>query len=166
MHRVNLNQEQFNQQVINHASFGIALLSPNGLILTVNPAFEQTFGYSTEEFEGMRLEDLSHPEDFGNLHDLKAVLGEETEVQMEKQFITKMEIIFGDSSRSTYSATSRTSQHTSFAKSLTLQSKRNPSNAFRSLLNGIRRLKNITMTPSFLLTLMVESLIPIVWRKR
>lgn len=25
MHRVNLNQEQFNQQVINHASFGIAL---------------------------------------------------------------------------------------------------------------------------------------------
>jgi len=89
MHRVNLNQEQFNQQVINHASFGIALLSPNGLILTINPAFEQIFGYSIEEFEDMRLEDLSHPEDFGNLHDLKALLGEETEVQMEKQFITK-----------------------------------------------------------------------------
>jgi two-component system, sensor histidine kinase len=89
MHRVNLNQEQFNQQVINHASFGIALISPEGLILTVNPAFEQTFGYSREELDCMRLEDLSHPEDPGNNHDLKSILGDLIVVHLEKRFITK-----------------------------------------------------------------------------
>ncbi|WP_082034381.1 PAS domain-containing protein [Cohnella kolymensis] len=45
MHRVNLNQQSFNQQVFEHAPFGIALISPDGLILTVNPAIEQMFGY-------------------------------------------------------------------------------------------------------------------------
>jgi PAS domain S-box-containing protein len=89
MHRVNLNKEQFNQQVINYASFGIALLSSEGLILTVNPAFEQIFGYFKEEFEGMRLEELSHPEELGSLHDLKALMDGETNIQLEKRFVTK-----------------------------------------------------------------------------
>lgn len=89
MHRVNLNQEQFNQQVINHASFGVALFSPEGLILTVNPAFERTFGYSNEELDGMRFEDLFPPEDLNNIHSLKMLLGDKTEVQLEKRLITK-----------------------------------------------------------------------------
>jgi len=75
--------------VINHASFGVALFSPEGLILTVNPAFERTFGYSNEELDGMRFEDLFHPEDLNNIHGLKMLLGDKTEVQLEKRFIAK-----------------------------------------------------------------------------
>ncbi|WP_379139546.1 PAS domain S-box protein [Paenibacillus sp. sgz500992] len=92
MHRVNLNQERFNQQVIDHASFGIALVGPEGVILTVNPAIEQIFGYSTAEFDGMRLENLSHPDDdFRTIHQLKALMGDGTNVQLEKRFISKNE---------------------------------------------------------------------------
>lgn len=91
MHRVNLNQEQFYKQVFDHASSGIALLAPDGMILTVNSAMERIFGYSTAEFDGMRLEDLSHHnDDIRNINDLKALMGEKTEVQVEKQFLTRM----------------------------------------------------------------------------
>lgn len=90
MHRVNLNQERFNQQVIDHAAFGIALMGPDGMILTVNPAMERIFGYSCAEFDGMRLEDFAHPDDdFNNIHELKALMGDQTEVQLEKRFISK-----------------------------------------------------------------------------
>lgn len=91
MHRLNvsLNKEQFNQQVIDHASFGIALLTPDGLVLTANPAFERIFGYSGEELGELRLGDLSHPEDSSSLHDLMALMGESRDVQLEKRFKTK-----------------------------------------------------------------------------
>ncbi|MBT2288475.1 PAS domain S-box protein [Paenibacillus albidus] len=90
MHRVNLNQERFNQQVIDHASFGIALIGPEGVILTVNPAMERIFGYSHAELDGMRLEDLSHPEDdFRNIHELKSLMGDKTDVQLDKRLVSK-----------------------------------------------------------------------------
>ncbi|QSF47831.1 PAS domain S-box protein [Paenibacillus tianjinensis] len=91
MHRVNLNQNQFYQQVFDHASFGIALITPDGMILSVNSAMERIFGYSKAEFDGMRLEDLSHDKDnIRNINDLKALMGDKTEVQLEKPFLTRM----------------------------------------------------------------------------
>lgn len=90
MHRVNLNQQRFYQQVIDHASFGIALIAPDGMILNVNPAIERIFGYSKAEFESMRLEDLSHAnDDVKNIHDIKTFMGDKSEVQIEKRFIAK-----------------------------------------------------------------------------
>lgn len=90
MHRVNLNQELFNQQVFDHASFGIALIGPEDLILTVNPAFERIFCYSAAEFDGMRLEDLSSPDDeLRTVHDLKELMGDQSELQLEKRFVAK-----------------------------------------------------------------------------
>ncbi|CAH1193949.1 Aerobic respiration control sensor protein ArcB [Paenibacillus auburnensis] len=92
MHRVNLNQAQFYQQVFDHASFGIALITPDGMILSVNSAMERIFGYSKAEFDGMRLEDLSPDKDtIRNISDLKALMGDKTEVQLEKQFLTRMD---------------------------------------------------------------------------
>ncbi|WP_127584612.1 PAS domain S-box protein [Paenibacillus koleovorans] len=91
MQRVNLNQESFNQQVFEHASFGIALVAPDGLILTVNPAFEHMFGHTQEEFDGKRFNDLLHPdEEIRSIQDLRARMKDDTtEVQLETQFMKK-----------------------------------------------------------------------------
>lgn len=90
MHRVNLNQERFNQQVIDNASFGIALVGSEGVILTVNPAMERIFGYSKAEFDGMKLQELFNPDDeFGNIHDLRELLGDRTDIQLETRFLSK-----------------------------------------------------------------------------
>ncbi|MBW7453758.1 PAS domain S-box protein [Paenibacillus sepulcri] len=91
MHRVNLNQEAFNQQVFEHASFGIALVAPDGLILTVNPAFERIFGHTGAEFENKLFGDLTHPDDdMASFDDLKALMVDDNrEVQLEKRYIKK-----------------------------------------------------------------------------
>ncbi len=97
MHRVNLNQVTFNQQVFDHASFGIFLISPDGLILIVNPAMEKMFGYSQAEFDGKRIGDFSHPDEAQTyIDDLKALLSNESEVQIEGRYIKKNgEIMWG-----------------------------------------------------------------------
>lgn len=90
MHRVNLNQERFNQQVIDNASFGIALIGSEGVILTVNPAMERIFGYSKAELDGMKLQELFNPDDeFGNIHDLKELMGDRTDIQLETRLLSK-----------------------------------------------------------------------------
>ncbi|AIQ31323.1 histidine kinase [Paenibacillus sp. FSL P4-0081] len=90
MHRVNLNQERFNQQVIDNASFGIALVGSEGVILTVNPAMERIFGYSKAELDGMKLQELFNPDDeFGNIHDLRELMGDRTDIQLETRFLSK-----------------------------------------------------------------------------
>ncbi|MDI4645231.1 PAS domain S-box protein [Cohnella hashimotonis] len=91
MHRVNLDQNSFNGQVFQFASFGVALTDPKGLFLTVNPAMERIFGYSKEEFEGQLFGCFSHPDDpVGSIDELKALMGDtESEWQMEKRFIKK-----------------------------------------------------------------------------
>lgn len=90
MHRVNLNQERFNQQVIDNASFGIALIGSEGVILTVNPAMERIFGYSKAELDGMKLQELFNPDDeFGNIDDLKELMGDRTDIQLETRLLSK-----------------------------------------------------------------------------
>lgn len=91
MHRVNLNPISFNQQVFEHASFGIVLISPDGLVLTVNPAFERIFGYTQQEIDGKRFGDLSHPdEEIKTLHDIRELMGPSNlEIQLEKRYIKK-----------------------------------------------------------------------------
>ncbi|MCM3270760.1 PAS domain S-box protein [Paenibacillus elgii] len=97
MHRVNLNQVTFNQQVFDHASFGISLVSPDGLILTINPAMEKMLGYSKAEFDGKRIGDFTHPDEAqADIDDLKALLSNDGEVQMEGRYIKKNgEIMWG-----------------------------------------------------------------------
>ncbi|MBY9078247.1 PAS domain S-box protein [Paenibacillus sp. HN-1] len=91
MHRVNLNQTLFNEQVYQYASFGIALVSMKGEILAVNPAMTRMFGYSEEEFLSFNFTGLSHPEDeVQSIEDIHRMLGEEeTELQIEKRYLQK-----------------------------------------------------------------------------
>ncbi|CAG7647116.1 Sensor histidine kinase RcsC [Paenibacillus solanacearum] len=91
MHRVNLDPNAFNAQVFEYACFGIALIAPDGLILTVNPAIERIFGYTKEEFDGRRFGFFSHPEDkVKTINDLKQMMENNTsEVQLEKRYIRK-----------------------------------------------------------------------------
>ncbi|MFP4976682.1 PAS domain S-box protein [Paenibacillus sp. CN-4] len=91
MHRVNLDQNSFNGQVFQYASFGIALFSPDGLILTVNPAMERIFGYTKEEFDGRQFGSFSHPdESVKSIDDLKRLMGDtELEIQLEQRYLRK-----------------------------------------------------------------------------
>lgn len=91
MHRVNLDQNSFNGQVFQYAFFGVALIDPKGLFLTVNPAMERIFGYSKEEFDGRLFGCFSHPDDpIKSIGELKEAMGEtELEWQMEKRFFRK-----------------------------------------------------------------------------
>jgi two-component system, sensor histidine kinase len=95
MHRVNLNQESFNQQVVEHASFGIALVASDGLILTVNPAFKRIFGYTNAEFENKWFDDLAHPdEEMKSMEYFKALMGDDnTEVHFDKRYIKKNGVV-------------------------------------------------------------------------
>ncbi|WP_138493602.1 PAS domain S-box protein [Paenibacillus pinistramenti] len=97
MHRVNLNQVTFNQQVFDHASFGIALVSPEGLILTVNPAMEKMFGYTKEEFDSKPVGAFSHPDEPRiGLEELQKLMNEDNEAQVERRYLTKNgEVIWG-----------------------------------------------------------------------
>lgn len=91
MQRVNLDPITYNQQVYDHASFGIALVSPDGLILTVNPAMEQMLGYSRAEFDGKRVGDFSHPDEaVRNIESLVACMETgKNEIQLERRYLKK-----------------------------------------------------------------------------
>ncbi|SDX47075.1 PAS domain S-box protein [Paenibacillus sp. CF384] len=90
MYRVNLDQNSFTGQVFKHASFGIALLTPDGLILTVNAALERILGYSKNELEGMQFGDFSLKDDsITNIHDLKLVMHDADEAEMERRYVRK-----------------------------------------------------------------------------
>ena len=63
----------------------------NQVLLSVNPAFSSMVGYSRDELVGMRMEDLTHPEDLAsNKRGLKRLMKKETEIyNTEKRYITK-----------------------------------------------------------------------------
>lgn len=58
MHRVNLNQTSFNEQVYKYAMFGILLISLKGEILAANPAATRMFGYSEDELRTLNVSRL------------------------------------------------------------------------------------------------------------
>ena len=91
MHRVNLDPDSFNGQVFQYASFGIALVTPDGIIIKVNPAMERIFGYSPAEFDGKPFGNFVHPDEpVQTIDDLKAQMGEsETEIQLNRRYYRK-----------------------------------------------------------------------------
>ncbi|ANS74458.1 hybrid sensor histidine kinase/response regulator [Paenibacillus yonginensis] len=90
MHRVNLNQVTFNQQVYDHASFGIGLISPEGMVLTVNPAMEKMFGYTKEEFDSRPIGTFAHPDETDtDIAGLRSLMGDGDEVQIERRYLKK-----------------------------------------------------------------------------
>jgi PAS domain S-box-containing protein len=77
--------------VFDQAAVGVALVAPDGAFLEVNDRFCTIAGYSRDELIGVRVEDITYPEDMRADFDLAArlVSGEITTYALEKRYIQK-----------------------------------------------------------------------------
>jgi diguanylate cyclase (GGDEF)-like protein/PAS domain S-box-containing protein len=73
------------------AAIGIALMSPDGGYIDVNPAFELMFGYTKTELRGMTMRDVTDPEDVDRSETLFREMMEGTRdtYEIEKRFCRK-----------------------------------------------------------------------------
>jgi diguanylate cyclase (GGDEF)-like protein/PAS domain S-box-containing protein len=73
------------------AAIGIALMSPEGGFMDVNPAFELMFGYTMTELRTMTLRDYTHPEDIERNEKLfqEMMDGTRDTYELEKRFCRK-----------------------------------------------------------------------------
>jgi PAS domain S-box-containing protein len=74
--------------VFDHGGVGMALLSPEGDFLQVNPALIQMLGYPQEQLIGVHVTDLMHNEDRGSGHHLRA-RADKPQYEHEKRFLTR-----------------------------------------------------------------------------
>ena len=56
-------KEQMFRHSFENANIGACLVEPDGNFILVNNRMVEIFGYSKKEFEGMNVDDVSHPED-------------------------------------------------------------------------------------------------------
>ena len=75
----------------NYAGIGMALFSPEGRCLNVNPALCTILGYTKEEFLQLTFRDITHPDDLKvKLRKLNSLLSGETDTfLMQKRYIHK-----------------------------------------------------------------------------
>ncbi len=83
--------EERYRQVEAHAPIGLALVSPDGHWLRVNPALCALVGYTEEELLAGTFQDVTHPDDLdADLEQVRQVLaGEIDTYRMEKRYIRK-----------------------------------------------------------------------------
>ncbi len=56
-------KDQMFRHSFENANIGSCLVEPDGNFIMVNNRMVEIFGYSKKEFEGMNVDDVSHPED-------------------------------------------------------------------------------------------------------
>jgi diguanylate cyclase (GGDEF)-like protein/PAS domain S-box-containing protein len=90
MVKVQESEELF-RSVFNHSAIGMALLSPAGKWLQVNPSLCEMLGYAKEELLETKLETIVHPEDLESVlaHIRQLARGNGAACQMEKRLIHK-----------------------------------------------------------------------------
>ncbi|WP_066832758.1 PAS domain S-box protein [Rufibacter ruber] len=73
------------------SSIGLALVSPEGAWMEVNPALCQMLGYTQDELQAKTFQDITHPDDLGaDLDNVQRMLSREiTSYQMEKRYFHK-----------------------------------------------------------------------------
>ncbi|MBA9075883.1 PAS domain-containing protein [Rufibacter quisquiliarum] len=73
------------------SSIGLALVSPEGAWMEVNPALCQMLGYTQDELQAITFQDITHPDDLGaDLDNVQRMLSREiTSYQMEKRYFHK-----------------------------------------------------------------------------
>jgi len=59
---IKFREEQF-RQTFNHSAMGMALINNENKLLRANKSLCDIFGYSEEEFQGIDLADIAHPDD-------------------------------------------------------------------------------------------------------
>ena len=84
-HAALLDSESRNEAVLNNAAVCIGLLSLDGTYEMVNGLYAEVFGYSQEEFQKMRIQDIIHPD-----------FVDETEEVMERLQHGELEQHYGD----------------------------------------------------------------------
>ncbi len=84
------SEERFRES-FDCAATGMALVSPEGRFLDVNPSLCRIVGYTEEELLAITFQDITHPEDLGgDLDHLRRVLASELRsYQLEKRYIHK-----------------------------------------------------------------------------
>lgn len=63
-----VNHHECFEQIYNQTPIGVALISPAGNWLKVNPAFCRMTGFTCEELMKINFQDLTHPEDASKYH--------------------------------------------------------------------------------------------------
>lgn len=78
-------------QAFKFANIGVGILDTEGRIIQVNNQMCEIFGYSPKEFEGMDVNDITHPDylDISPAFFRGAVDGEVTHAEFEKQYLHK-----------------------------------------------------------------------------
>ncbi|HEY0843980.1 MAG TPA: EAL domain-containing protein [Noviherbaspirillum sp.] len=81
------SEERF-RVAFNQAAVGLAHVAPEGCCLMVNNKFCDIVGYSQEELQGMRIQDITHPEDMvaDQAQAQSMIAGELDEKMREKRF--------------------------------------------------------------------------------
>ncbi|MBW3634684.1 MAG: PAS domain S-box protein, partial [Chloroflexi bacterium] len=79
------------RSIFEGAGIGMALSVPEGTILVANPALEHLLGYASGELEGVRIVDITYPEDLElqTEHLQRMRCGELDAYQFEKRFVRK-----------------------------------------------------------------------------
>ncbi len=89
--QVNRELEMRFSTVFNSAGVGIAIADGNGRLIQTNPSFQDTLGYTENEFERMNFADVTHPDDrASNLRLFREMIaGIRDGYQLEKRYISK-----------------------------------------------------------------------------
>lgn len=90
LERLQASEARF-RSIFNTAAAGIAILSPHGDFLEVNPFFCEFTGYPADELVGMRVVDVTHPDDRDMTFDYFSSLrqGGDPVVNIEKRYLRK-----------------------------------------------------------------------------
>jgi PAS domain S-box-containing protein len=85
-----ISEERFAQAFI-HAPIGMALVSPEGKWLQVNPSICKILGYTAEELSQIDFQTVTHPDDLESDMQLvgRTLRGEISSYQMEKRYLHK-----------------------------------------------------------------------------
>lgn len=78
-------------RLFDHAPIGMALVSPEGKLLKVNPSLCKMLGYTENELSALTFQEITYPEDLQkNLEQQQAALeGKINSYQLEKRYIDK-----------------------------------------------------------------------------
>jgi diguanylate cyclase (GGDEF)-like protein/PAS domain S-box-containing protein len=95
-HAALLDSESRNEAVLNNAAVCIGLLSLDSTYEMVNGLYAAVFGYSREEFQDMRLQDIVHPDDVAATEEVMEFLryGQLDQHYADKKFIRQDGSIF------------------------------------------------------------------------
>jgi diguanylate cyclase (GGDEF)-like protein/PAS domain S-box-containing protein len=79
------------RQAFDHATVGMTVLDPKGVVLRANPRFCRMLGHTRETTEGRNIIEFAHPDDksIGNDFRRRALAGGPTSAEFEKRFITR-----------------------------------------------------------------------------